>query len=190
MVSEELKLLLVLGEMQSIDEYKSTMSSAMVPRVDSLTSHTQTSSASNHLQSYSKREWRRSDSSPVFFQRRVTRDQASRWASRYSELKEFKIKTGHCDVPSSWPQNVALSKWVKHQRYQWKLFKSGKRSTISQERIRSLDSLEFVWEPHTISWEGHLRQLVEFQIKHGHSNVPARHENRSLANWVKHRKFG
>lgn len=183
------------GELRNIDECRSSMGLATASRRGTSPSHDHASSpvlSSSKIndisQTCSKRKCYSSDSSIACLQRGVTRDQASRWSCRYEELKQFKIKKGHCGVPSRWPQNLALSKWVKHQRYQWKLFKSGKRSTLSLERIRSLDSLGFAWEPHNVSWEGHLRQLVAFQIEHGHSNVPARHENRSLANWVKHQR--
>jgi len=40
------------------------------------------------------------------------------WEERFSHLREFKAKHGHCHVPSTYPPNQSLAIWVKCQRRQ------------------------------------------------------------------------
>jgi hypothetical protein len=72
------------------------------------------------------------------------------WFQRLSELKEFRRRHGHCNVPSVYVSNQKLSTWVKCQRRQHKLLVGGKRSNMTWPRVASLEALEFVWEvrPH------------------------------------------
>jgi hypothetical protein len=59
------------------------------------------------------------------------------WAQRFAELVAFKKLHCHCDVPRDWPENPHLGRWVLHQRY--------RKHTLSAERIRKLDWLDFRW---------------------------------------------
>jgi Helicase associated domain len=72
------------------------------------------------------------------------------WFRRLSELKQYRLIHGHCNVPSSYPHNQKLSTWVKCQRRQHKLLVAGKRSNMTWARVEKLESLGFVWEirPH------------------------------------------
>jgi Helicase associated domain len=72
------------------------------------------------------------------------------WLHRLSELKEFRRRHGHCNVPSVYNPNQKLSTWVKCQRRQHKLLVAGKRSNMTWPRVENLEALEFVWEvrPH------------------------------------------
>lgn len=67
------------------------------------------------------------------------------WLERYRELVSFKEKNGHCLVPTNFTQNVKLGTWIHHQRRQYKKYKEGKACHITDDRIRALDSLGFVW---------------------------------------------
>jgi Helicase associated domain len=69
------------------------------------------------------------------------------WEERWVELHQFKEKHGHCNVPSKYEVQPQLSVWVKCQRRQHKLFKNGERSTMTDERVRKMDTLGFVWNP-------------------------------------------
>ena len=73
--------------------------------------------------------------------------QGTLWNDRYNELKHYKMVTGHCNVPSKYPTNPQLSTWVKCQRRQYKLYKDGRPSNMTVERINSLLHLNFVFEP-------------------------------------------
>ena len=70
------------------------------------------------------------------------------WEERYNDLAEFSNVNGHCNVPSTYPENHQLSVWVKCQRRQYKLMRQGNRaSTMTKERIMRLSSLGFCFNP-------------------------------------------
>jgi hypothetical protein len=115
--------------------------------------------------------------------------QAENWTEKFEELIEFRNQYGHCLVPNAFPENPALAQWVKRQRYQFKLKKESKRSTMSDERVRALDEIGFVWDSHSAVWEERLTELIQYKQATGHCNVPSRYaENRQLAVWVKRQR--
>ncbi|CAJ1951158.1 unnamed protein product [Cylindrotheca closterium] len=77
----------------------------------------------------------------------VWHSHAAAWLEKLDELKNFKQARGHCNVPSSYPENPALSTWVKCQRRQYKLRVSGLQSTMTMDRFGVLKSMGFVFEP-------------------------------------------
>lgn len=107
------------------------------------------------------------------------------WEERFKELCTFRSVHGHCFVPHNWDKSTALAKWVKRQRYQYKLKIEGKHSALTETRQGRLEQLGFVWDSHSAIWEERLRELRDFQSKNGHCNVPSTHqENHSLSIWV------
>lgn len=114
--------------------------------------------------------------------------QEKEWLKRFQELVLFKEQHGHCLVPQE-NQNLSrqnLARWVKRQRYQYKLKMSGKSSSITQERIEMLQNIGFVWSRHAIVWHQRLRELEEYRAQHGDCNIPGNYpENQELAIWVK-----
>ena len=52
----------------------------------------------------------------------VWRAHGANWLDKLKELKDFKQRTGHCNVPSLYHENQALSTWIKSQRRQYKLY--------------------------------------------------------------------
>ncbi|CAJ1950416.1 unnamed protein product [Cylindrotheca closterium] len=81
----------------------------------------------------------------------IWQSHASAWQEKFNELKAFKQRTGHCNVPSDYPENVGLSTWAKCQRRQYKLYKSGASSSMTIHRLQTLESLGFVFEPQLLS---------------------------------------
>jgi hypothetical protein len=67
------------------------------------------------------------------------------WEEKFNELVLFKAERGHCNVSSTFPENPQLSIWVKGQRRQLKLSRSGKIAAINVERIAKLNDLGFCW---------------------------------------------
>lgn len=61
------------------------------------------------------------------------------WNERFEELKVFKDKYGHCNVPHKWSENVKLSNWLYCQR---SFHRHGK---LSQDKIKRLESIGFEW---------------------------------------------
>ncbi|KAI2512226.1 hypothetical protein MHU86_2102 [Fragilaria crotonensis] len=69
------------------------------------------------------------------------------WGERLRELCEYKAQFGDCIVPTNFPANPKLGTWVHHQRRQYKKHKEGKSCHITDERVRALDNIGFVWYP-------------------------------------------
>ena len=60
---------------------------------------------------------------------------------------------------------------------------------MTQERQKLLEQLGFVWDSHASGWEERLKELEDFNEKHGHCRVPKTYaENPQLAIWVKVRR--
>ena len=82
-----------------------------------------------------------------------------------------------------------MAQWVKRQRYQYKLRQDGKRSTLSDERVRLLNDLGFIWNSHDAVWEERLNELLLFKKIYGHCIVPSSYDpNPQLAVWVKRQR--
>ena len=108
------------------------------------------------------------------------------WNDRFQDLKKFQKLHGHCLVPNNWEENPPLAQWVKRERYQYKLRKQGRHSTMTDKRIKNLEELGFVWSSHGATWEERYEELVQYAKEHGHCNVPSSFpENHQLAVWVK-----
>lgn len=115
--------------------------------------------------------------------------QNKQWDEAFEELLEFKRVRGNCQVPHGFKENPSLSRWVKRQRYQFKLLKEGKASTMTDERIERLEAVGFVWDSHNTTWERRIEELREYKKVHGHVSVPTSYkENMKLATWVKQQR--
>ena len=62
-----------------------------------------------------------------------------------SELLKFKQMWRHCNVAKKCAQCPNLVNWVRYQRRQYRLLKSGKKSFINNERIVKLEDVGFQW---------------------------------------------
>jgi hypothetical protein len=112
--------------------------------------------------------------------------QAEQWFEKFEELLAFRKERDHCCVPHTFKENAALARWVKRQRYQYKLKAEDKPSTMTDERIVALENVGFVWDSHGAAWEERWIELREYRQATGHSNVPSNHpSNPQLATWVK-----
>ena len=127
-----------------------------------------------------------SDDTSACSEIRFRQYQSGQWLERFRELVNFRQARGHCFVPHNWQENPRLAQWVKRQRYQYRLKKQGKNSTITEEREDALNNLGFVWDSHSTIWEERFSELLAFKAVHMHCNVPTVYlENQSLAIWVK-----
>ena len=107
------------------------------------------------------------------------------WDQRYGELKRYKERFGHCNVPRRWKENSQLGKWVEHQRS----FEN--RGELSSERRERLDALGFVWDPFAFAWETMFVELKRYWDQHGDCKVPKRWPaNPQLATWVGVQRLG
>jgi hypothetical protein len=81
------------------------------------------------------------------------------------------------------PAAARLGRWLRKQR-QWKA-----RGTLSQDRIKRLETLGVVWKPHDAVWEERFQELVAFKNRRRHLGgrlVYAKHPQ--LATWLEHQR--
>ena len=118
--------------------------------------------------------------------RRFSSPQTEQWFQNYLELLDYRRVYGHCLVPFKYASNAALGHRVKRQRYQHKMRRAGRNSTLTYERLRLLNEIGFVRDSHGLSWEERLRELLHFKRIHEHCSVPTNYNvNPKLASWVK-----
>jgi hypothetical protein len=110
-----------------------------------------------------------------------------KWNYHLNELLEFKRKHGHCLVPHSYPQMPHLARWVKRQRRQYKLKMEGNaESTMTRDRIETLNRAHFVWDSHEAVWNERLAQIQAYRKLFGHCRIPSYcSKYPQLASWVK-----
>lgn len=106
------------------------------------------------------------------------------WMERYDELHEYRQHHGDCLVPHKYEANPQLGIWIGEQRYNFKKFKEGRPSSMSQERFVLLNKLDFVWFVPDILWNERLGELKEYIAIHGPGSQPAWKENRKLRYWI------
>jgi Helicase associated domain len=112
--------------------------------------------------------------------------QVDQWTEKFQELCDYRQNVGHCLVPHSYNDNLPLARWVKRQRYQYKLMIEGKPSSMTEDRVNALENIGFVWDSQNASWEERLGELREFCAVFQHCNVPSSYgENPQLATWIK-----
>jgi hypothetical protein len=117
---------------------------------------------------------------------RFNTHQTGKWSIMYEELVQYRATTGHCNVPHFYQENLALARWVKRQRYQYKLMLEGKVSTMASERVDILESIGFCWDSQGNAWFERFRDLQEYLGIFKHCNVPSNYKaNPQLATWVK-----
>jgi hypothetical protein len=82
-------------------------------------------------------------------------------------------------VPVGWAENRKLANWVSKQR------RDRKRGTLSADRVKRLNELEFVWDRYEVAWEEMFAELQRYKDQHGDCKVPTNWtENPKLATWV------
>ncbi len=87
-----------------------------------------------------------------------------KWNHRFNQLKRFYEKQGHSNLSARYKRNKSLGTWVVRQRVI--------KNTLADEQIVKLDSLDFVWEPRTNSWNQNFEKLVSYFEQNGNTNVP------------------
>lgn len=70
------------------------------------------------------------------------------WDEKYAELKNYNSLHGDSMVPTIYKTNPPLGRWVSAQRRQYKLYRTGEKSSLNEERIAKLEKLNFAWSLH------------------------------------------
>lgn len=68
------------------------------------------------------------------------------WNRRLKELITFRDTHGHCSVPTKYTLNKPLGRWISTQRSEYKRYLKGEECMLSEDRVRTLEALGFVWD--------------------------------------------
>ena len=102
-----------------------------------------------------------------------------KWEDKFSALVKYKEAYGDCNVPQSWIENPKLGAWIGNQR------QTRKQGTLSDERVRRLKEIGFIWESNEAAWEEKFSNLIKYKEAHGDCKVPMGWiENPSLGQWA------
>jgi len=66
----------------------------------------------------------------------------------FEEMKVFKVKHRHADVPQSYADKPKLGQWVSSQRTWYTNYKAGNKQKVGgmcEERISQLENIDFNW---------------------------------------------
>jgi len=105
------------------------------------------------------------------------------WDTKYSDLKDFKARHGHCTrFP---PTDADIRRWTDIQRDNFQNLMEGKDSSLTVEKLLMLEDLKFEFRrdvhKKNIKWERNFQNLLLFKAKHGHLNMPV--DQKKLRNW-------
>ena len=114
------------------------------------------------------------------------RNKSTKWEDRIKQLARYKEKHGNLRVPKSHPE---LGVFVNRQRYEYTKMEAGKASSLNEERIKELESIDFIFKAgkkpkhqEKKTWEDRFKELQDYQDKNGHCLVP---QNKTgLGEWV------
>ena len=101
------------------------------------------------------------------------------WSDRYQELIAYKNDHGHTQVPTV---HSNLGVWVGTQRKQYALLQQKKPSHMTEERMKLLNEIGFIWKVNT--WDERFEKLKTFKETFGHFQIPADYPNKKLRPWV------
>jgi hypothetical protein len=111
------------------------------------------------------------------------------WEERMEQLQKYKEEHGHVRVPKS---HSELGVFVNRQRYEWSKWQDGRPSTMTEERIKDLQQLNFVFcagrkmahvdYKNKKSWDERYDDLLRFKEEYGHAVVPQSYPG--LGEWV------
>lgn len=107
------------------------------------------------------------------------------WRRKYGQLKSYRERHGHVNVPLECKEFPGLGKWVKEQRRDYAL--PATDSPMVPERIALLEDVGFVWDTADALWWESYQELKAYKKRHGHCEVPREGggtQQFMLATWI------
>ena len=115
------------------------------------------------------------------------RESKKPWEEWMTELRAYKKMNGHVDVPLKYEKSLPLGAFVNNQRSEYRKLRRGEPSSMTDEKIKELESMGFHWsvrESRT-PWTSRLKELKAYKEKFGDVHVPRNwKDNPSLSYWV------
>jgi hypothetical protein len=115
------------------------------------------------------------------------------WLERFEELKKYRKDHGDTLVPLDYPVYPGLGKWVERQRADYKKYTAKTKqeaggtpnhnvdkrelettrhySGLNEERIRLLESQDFIFDPLEYVWQLRYNELCEWIALNGHGAI-------------------
>jgi hypothetical protein len=106
---------------------------------------------------------------------------------------EHKLKYGDYDIAAD--EITALDKWIRTQRYEYRMRTQGKDSLLTPERIDLLNKIGFDWKLEsqdglTTTWLKSYQQLKAYHKEHGRRHAPQlRASDSALGKWVANQRY-
>jgi hypothetical protein len=96
-----------------------------------------------------------------------------RWQKMFDQLKVFKDKHGHCDIPQKYPENQRLANWVHGQR----------AKKLTQKKKEMLNSLGFSWkgEVKEKRWLQRVKEFTDLKRRNKHTGIRS---HTQLYSWI------
>lgn len=72
-------------------------------------------------------------------------------------------------------------------RQEKKLYDVGKKTLLTSHKVKALEAIDFAWGKlkGDVLWEEKFKDLIRFQMKYGHCNVPTKFRiDSALGRWV------
>jgi hypothetical protein len=91
------------------------------------------------------------------------------WTAMLEQLREFRNKYGHGNVPITYSENKLLGRWLARQREKWR------KGKLTQTKVADLEMLGVERDPLFAAKEEVFASLEAFNRDHGHCNVPESH---------------
>lgn len=107
------------------------------------------------------------------------------WDEMYQLLVKYKEEHGHTSVPSKYEvDGKILGTWAPTQRA------FHKKGMLSEGRIKKLNQIQFVWDPHEQKWQDMYQALGKYIREQGTTVVPYSYiiDNKRLGAWLSSQK--
>lgn len=124
----------------------------------------------------------------------------AQWLERFEELRKYRRDHGDTFVPRNYSVYPFLGKWVEKQRSDYKKFMAKRKleddgsfdhnlderevekikssyTGMNEERIRLLESEDFIWDPLDHAWQLKYQELCEWIAMNGHGAIRRRQKS-------------
>lgn len=116
--------------------------------------------------------------------RRKDGARAPSWNAMLQQLKDFKLRQGHCNVPVTYSENRALGRWLARQRERWR------RGKLSATKVTQLEAAGVDWDPLLATEEEFFARLDAYKQENGHCNVPESHPTlQRVGEWLTRKRM-
>ena len=108
---------------------------------------------------------------------------AEQWEQGFAALLKFYKREGHTNVPQKQIEGTfRLGTWVSNQRL--------KKHTFSNERIKRLNAVGFLWKARSDNWKECFEALKKFSKRNGNTRVPKDYQEGEikLGIWVQNQR--